>query len=526
MFPVLLFSQSAAVLTEISKVVVFRSGAQIHRIADVSLSQGVNEIVLTNLPAGFDVSSVNIGFEDKVIIQSVVYRNNFDKKFTNNQEYEKLLAQKQNLIVKIENENMIKETREEELTLITNYKLFQSEQSGFSVAQMKDISDFVRTRVMEVKTNLLENTRKIDSFESELEKLNAQINEWNSKNQTINTGEVVVLALASKNMTSKINLSYFDQRASWYSGFDLRVDNLKDPMSLNTKGNIFQITGEDWKNVMVFLTTANPSVSTESPQLLTWFLRYFESQYLSQNNRVQKTLTGTQVNVRGSRQEEETTHFMDAVQVGLVVPEWRENLTFSEYALPAKMTFLSGNNATEVSLVENVVTASFEYVAIPKLDNKVYLTALIPDWEQYNFSSGQGKLYFEGTYVGVAHLNPIDAEDTLAISLGPDIAVNTKREKLKDFSKTSFLSSKKEISSGYELSVKNNKNVEVELTLKDQIPVSTETGMEIEATELSGGTLDKNTGIVEWNIRLKPGELVKKTMTYVVKIPKDKSVKL
>ena len=68
-----------------------------------------------------------------------------------------------------------------------------------------------------------------------------------------------------------------------------------------------------------------------------------------------------------------------------------------------------------------------------------YLQASISDWSQNNFSSGEVKLYFEGTYVGNTYLDAAAVEDTMKISLGPDIALSTKREKLKDFKKTTFL---------------------------------------------------------------------------------------
>nr|MBP9195324.1 DUF4139 domain-containing protein [Saprospiraceae bacterium] len=116
--------------------------------------------------------------------------------------------------------------------------------------------------------------------------------------------------------------------------------------------------------------------------------------------------------------------------------------------------------------------------------------------------------------------------DTLALSLGPDIAVAAKREKIKEYQKTSFLSSKKQIQSAYEISIKNNKTTAIEVTLTDQVPLATDANMEVEIDELSGGSLNKETGMVEWKLTLKPGEQVKKKLAYKVKIPKDKSITL
>ena len=90
----------------------------------------------------------------------------------------------------------------------------------------------------------------------------------------------------------------------------------------------------------------------------------------------------------------------------------------------------------------------------------------------------------------------------------------------------SFLSSKKQIQSAYEISIKNNKTTAIEVTLTDQVPLATDANMEVEIDELSGGSLNKETGMVEWKLTLKPGEQVKKKLAYKVKIPKDKSITL
>ena len=80
--------------------------------------------------------------------------------------------------------------------------------------------------------------------------------------------------------------------------------------------------------------------------------------------------------------------------------------------------------------------------------------------------------------------------------------------------------------SGYEITIKNNKPGPVEMTIYDQIPLTSDSQMEIEAEDLSGGKLNKETGIVEWKISLKPGEQIKKRIIYNVKIPKDKKISL
>jgi uncharacterized protein (TIGR02231 family) len=527
--PLLTAAQTKTYPSKIDQVTVFRAGAQVLRKANIKLTPGQNEIVITDLPAGFDESSIQVSTKDKATINAVSYRNNFGKDFSANPEYKALTDQKEILLRKKENENIVLDTWKEEESLLLANKKVNGDDTGLNTTQLAALADLYRSRLLEVKTKLLDTRRKVTDIDKDITKLDAQINDWSAKNTKTNTGEVVVSVLANSASETTMDVMYFDPRASWQTSFDLRLESLQKPLSLTNKGKIIQYTGEDWKDINLLLTTGNPTLYAQAPVIQTWFLRYIEQMYALGNakqNTYARPLDQTRMtaNIRGSR-DDESINFIDGVRTAGSVPQSiRENITFSEYTLPHKMTIPSDSKEHEVTLKENEVDAFYQYLAIPKYDNKVFLMANVKDWEQYNFSSGEVKLYFEGTYVGTTFLNAGEASDTLKISLGPDIAINAKREKLKDFSKTAFLSSKKQIKSGYEITLKNNKPSEIEVVLKDQIPIATDATMEVEAEELSGGKLNKETGIVEWTIKLKPGEQIKKKIGYSVKIPKDKKV--
>ncbi|MFM2392729.1 MAG: hypothetical protein RLZZ546_711, partial [Bacteroidota bacterium] len=487
------FSQSKSFSSKIDRISVFRQGAQIKRKALINLIAGQNEVIVTDLPAGFDEASIQISLKDKSIINGVSYQNNFTKNLNNNPEYKMMFTQKENLSSQLENENLIYETWKEEESLLISNKKVNGDESGLNTSQLTALADVYRTRLLEVKTKALDSKRKIQKLKSELDKIDAQLNEWTAKNSNPNTGEIIVSILNNLGSIETImEISYFDPRASWQTSFDLRLENLQKPLLLTNKGKIAQYTGEDWKDININLSTGNPTQYTSAPILQPWFLQYLAQDYYYAYGAKRKESEA--LNTANFRPKAENDGVFEPSEI-------RENITFTEYSLSNKTSVPSDGKEHEVTLNENEVDASYQYISIPKLDNKVYLIANIKDWDQYNFSSGAVKLYFEGTYVGNTFLNAGLASDTLTLSLGPDIAINAKREKLKDFSKTSFLSTKKEIKSGFEITIKNNKPSAIEVVLKDQIPIATDASMEVKEEELSGGKYDKTTGIIEWLIK-------------------------
>jgi len=511
-----LFAKEIPVTSKIEQVTVFRSGAQIKRTATVSLSYGVNEVVFTDLPSGFNESSIVVKVDAKLDINTVSTRTNFSKTIQNSPEYQTLKQQSETLQAKKENENVILDTWKEEESLIVSNKKVGGENAGLSQEQLAKIADLYRVRLLEVKQKILETKRKITELDKQLAKVTAQMNELSTNETVQKSGEIVVLLNAPMAMSGSFEIVYIDPRAEWQTGFDLKLESLQKPLTLINKGKVSQSTGEDWNDVSLVLSTGNPNMNLQFPMMTPWFLYYMEyyanQQYQNNDMVKQKAYSNARP--------------MDMGQVRAEAASAKENITFTEYTLASKMTILANHKVHEIKLKNNDIDAQYEYLAIPKLDKSVFLRANIADWEQYNLSSGEMKMYFEGTYIGTSYLDINNASDTLSLSLGADIAIVCKREKIKDEKKTSFFSTKKIQYSGYEITLKNNKSQAIEVVLKDQIPLLTDSQMEITAEELSGGKHDKETGIIEWRIKLQPGEQVKKRLVFSVKIPKDKRVSL
>jgi hypothetical protein len=74
------------------------------------------------------------------------------------------------------------------------------------------------------------------------------------------------------------------------------------------------------------------------------------------------------------------------------------------------------------------------------------------------------------------------------------------------------------------LTIRNNKSTGIKITLQDQVPVSSNSGITVEALELSGGRYNVQTGEIRWDLEMKPQETKQLVLSYSVKYPKDKTV--
>ncbi len=153
-----------------------------------------------------------------------------------------------------------------------------------------------------------------------------------------------------------------------------------------------------------------------------------------------------------------------------------------------------------------------------------YLTGNITNWAEMSLQSGEATIYFENTFVGKSTLNVNQLSDTLTLSLGTDNSILVKREKRKDFTSRKILGANKTETYSFLITIRNNKTSPVRITLQDQLPVSANSGITVEALELSGGRYNSQTGRVIWDYDLKPQETKQTILTYSVRYPKDKTI--
>jgi len=93
---------------------------------------------------------------------------------------------------------------------------------------------------------------KIKKLNELLAKVQQQINSQNELYRR-NTSEIVVSLSAEAPTDANFEISYVVGNAGWVPQYDIRAINTKSPLQLSYKANVFQSTGEEWKNVKLKL---------------------------------------------------------------------------------------------------------------------------------------------------------------------------------------------------------------------------------------------------------------------------------
>ncbi len=214
----------------------------------------------------------------------------------------------------------------------------------------------------------------------------------------------------------------------------------------------------------------------------------------------------------------------DEVRNTLIETEQIERQTNIEFEIKTPYTILSNGKNLTIDIESYSIPALYQYFCTPKIEKSAYLLARIVDWEKYNLIEGEANVYFEDTFTGKSLLDVRYMTDTLTISLGIDKGVSVNREIQKQFTTKQSLGTKKEETRSWLITVKNNKQQEINLTVYDQIPVSALEEIEVNALNLSSGSIDAETGKVKWEFQLKSAEKKELNLKYSVKYPKFRTL--
>lgn len=356
--------------SKIEKVTVFLEGAQTQRSAKVNLTTGKYELVFTNISPSIDKQSIQVKADGNITVLSVIHQQNFLKEQQKQEEIKEIEAQKETQLEKIAlQRNIMGVYKQEEALLIKNQQIGGAN-NGLKAVDLKDAADFQRNRLTEVYQKQMETDRTIKKMEIELGKMNKQLAELNQKAET-STSEIHVTVVTKETVTSNFTLTYLVKQAGWFPTYDIRVKDISSPINLQYKANVFQSSGEDWKDIKLFLSTGNPNESGTKPVISPWYLKYVYA-YQPVINTIQGTYTpgtvkgritdakgnpvaGASVLVKGTRTG--TTADNNGFY-SINVPTGNTSIVISSIGMETMEVQASSNGYSNITMKENIASMS------------------------------------------------------------------------------------------------------------------------------------------------------------------------
>ncbi len=504
-----------AIKSNASEVTIFLNGAQVLREVSVQIPAGESILRLESLSPYINQNSIQVRANRGLTILSVNYELNHLAKTESSLELENLKKKleqiQEQLILEKANLSIVLH----EISFLQKNRKVAGENTSLTVTALQQAAEYYGKTLTALKLKEIEKNKVIKKISEQEELLKRQIQEW-MQDKNIPSGEIAIKTHSPAATTYNLVLTYVVNNAGWTPSYDIRAQSINQPLTIAYKANVTQNTRENWKNIKLRLSSANPNLSGSAPKLNPYHLRY-PRPISAISNKLQMRAATVQI-VNDNLDLREEASFTTAPT------QFIENQTTVEFEIGTPYTINSDGKEYSVDMNIIELPASYQYYSVPKLDKDAFLIAKVTEWEKHNLLEGEANIFFEETFVGKTFLDLNNAKDTLELSLGRDKNISITREKIKEFTTKQFIGSKQEEEISWLITVKNNKNIEANILIADQVPLSTIEEIEVSIKNISQGVHNNQTGEIQWELNLKPLETKVITLTYRVKYPKNRSL--
>lgn len=272
-FPCLVYANEITPKAIIKEVTVFLQGAQITSEVKVNLQAGSSKVLIKDLSPRIDPNSIQVNGLQNVSIAAINFNTSFIEKKAETEKISRLQSDLDKLnrdaaILR----NKIKGLEDEEALLNTNRKI-NTEQQNVTVERLSAYSKYYRERIAELRTEIFDHNRNLEKLNRNINDLNRELNTLRSAS-TEQRGEIILNLEAPAVVSLTLILKYNVSNAGWFPIYDIRAVNTESPVAIHYKANVFQDTGENWDNVSVTLSTGNPTLNTERPEVRPHYLNF------------------------------------------------------------------------------------------------------------------------------------------------------------------------------------------------------------------------------------------------------------
>jgi len=256
--------ESDAVLLDAA---IYSRGAELHhKTNQVRIPSGNSEVVINKVSQNVDPQSIRVvSSNPQLTILSVSFERDYLNTGGNKsavylqtkQQYDKELGILNDLINQRKGE-------ESTLALLEANRQFGG-QSGVNPTTISAMIKYYREQYKILADRIVAYKQKEETQQKVVDKLKSQLDEAGGSGA--DAGQLVLRLNSPQAISADFNINYFTVNVSWTPFYEIRVDNLNEPLQLVYKANVSQTTGIDCKQIKLTFASGNPGLNNNAPEL-------------------------------------------------------------------------------------------------------------------------------------------------------------------------------------------------------------------------------------------------------------------
>lgn len=265
---------------------------------------------------------------------------------------------------------------------------------------------------------------------------------------------IVTLGVAEA-CTVEVAFTYLVRDAAWSPSYAVRATADRSAVTVEYDAMVLQRTGEDWKDVRLSLSTAQPTRASSPPSVDPWFVDVVApppvtgapaeggAYGFANAGAPAPAAAPMDAAVPGSPSGDtdgETAEMalrLEELAAGAAVNQGGIAVTFE---LPRAVTLPSDSTRSQRTRIGDFAPqARFTYVAAPVVSDSVFLRGTLSNPSAYQLLPGPAQVFMGGEFIGDTEMPSVAPGGEFRAYFGPDRAVRARREVVSRLTGTSGL---------------------------------------------------------------------------------------
>ena len=503
----------------ITDITLYRGRAAITRRATLDLDAGGYSIFFRDLPSSAYLDSVQASVSENAKLLSIDTSSTPIAK-DNSKLLKEILAELKDSKTQLHNADAqaesIKVQKDLLKTLIDHAS--NDKKENVDLAVLQEQLEFIGSNMTSLGVAQIENTNTQSELQQHIQMLQRKINNLGNSSKT-QRNAVVDIGVATAG-TVTIELTYLVNNATWNPTYSIRANNKADLITIEYDADIQQKSGENWTDVTMTLSTAQPQQSATPPMPTPWFIDVYKAPEPTANQSRRSAGAGGDyvVYIKDSVVAESMMDSEETSYLGLEVAMASANATINSdgpavsFTLPRKITVTSNaQDMQTTSLGAFETEAKLFRIAVPMITDSTYIRSNVTNTSDYILLPGVASIFHGSDYVGKTSLPTIAPGESFDLDLGIDPIVIASRVLLeKETVSTGLFSSGIQTLYKYRVTISNGHEETIDVRLWDRMPVSRNEEIEVTlkniSTPLSTDALYlsslRPTGLLRWDLQL------------------------
>ena len=519
----------------VTQVVVYPDRARVTRTAKVQLSKGSHEILVAGLPTTIDVSSLRAEGKGtaKVILGSLDVRHDHGIELRG-ERARQLLDHIRSLEDADRELADSDEAARFELDYVRQLQSKATTQLGQETlvrdgraAEAEAIVEALGRRYRQAQAEIRKVRIERRDLASQLEAARAEYSQVTS-GASKDDFRVAVAVEARSAGSFTLKLTYGVHGASWIPTYDARLYPDEAQVGMTYGAWVRQGSGEDWDGVELLLSTAQPALGLQAPQLHPWILQQSAPPARSsRRGRAPASAKSAEAPMEAEYDgwsgadlaEEEVYYEAEELQAEATTAG-----TTVEFVIPGKASIPGDGTRKRVTIANwTAQDAVIAYLATPTTSAYVFQSVTIKNDRAWPLLPGELQAFMTDRYVGRSSIAKVAPGAELALPFGVEERLAVKRELVsKGSGPKGAFGNKTSIQWEYRFELESFLDRAVTVELRDRIPVSEYSKYVVKLDDdNTAHDEQKDRSILVWKVELAGKAKAEVILKYTVAFPAD-----